>query len=160
MTDENIAVSSNPGAHVRRLCDLAEALNDRGGGWQAEVDNLRMAGDELTRLDIENMRLRAALERIGYPERGMRPADQKEFLKGYVPKHVRIAQETLAGLPVETKAIPRSVSAENRLRTNIDMLRSLIGFAYEQGYHEHGFDVLGEVLTQLGYSPENGDEQR
>jgi len=64
----------------------------------------------------EAERLRTALERIGYPERGMRPADQKEFLKGYAPEHVRIAQEALSASQGETKS-PAIVALREALST-------------------------------------------
>lgn len=51
------SLASNTSAHIRQLAALADALGQRGGGWQPEVDNLRMAGDELERLDREVERL-------------------------------------------------------------------------------------------------------
>lgn len=42
-------VLTNPNS--RRLIAMAEALEKRGGGWQAEVDNLRKAAAEIERLE-------------------------------------------------------------------------------------------------------------
>jgi hypothetical protein len=46
---------------VRWLTALADALDARGGGWQAEVDNLRGAADAIERLERELGELRPAV---------------------------------------------------------------------------------------------------
>lgn len=43
----------------------------------------------------------------------------------------------------------KSSKQMNPLEKNIVFLRDLIAFAYEQGYHEHGYNVLEEALQQV-----------
>jgi len=37
----------------------------------------------------------------------------------------------------------------NSLAVNLGFLRQLVNYAYEMGYHEHGYDVLAETIQQL-----------
>ena len=41
----------------------------------------------------------------------------------------------------------------NSLAVNLGFLRQLVNYAYEMGYHEHGYDVLEETLRQLQFTP-------
>ena len=41
------------------------------------------------------------------------------------------------------------IPVSNPLPMNLEFLRELIAFAYEHGYHEHGYDVLEETVGQL-----------
>jgi hypothetical protein len=39
--------------------------------------------------------------------------------------------------------------AMNPLTANLEILRKMIAFAHERGYHEIGYDVLAEAVAQL-----------
>lgn len=49
-------------------------------------------------------------------------------------------------IPEEAFAKPRGL---NPPATNWQFVRDLIAYAYEHGYHEHGYDVLAELLGQV-----------
>lgn len=44
----------------------------------------------------------------------------------------------------------------NCVDTNIDVLRNMVNFAYETGYHEMGYDVVSELVAQLRAATEPG----
>jgi hypothetical protein len=52
-----------------------------------------------------------------------------------------------------TEHVP-SKKWSNCVDTNIDVLRNMVNFAYETGYHEMGYDVVSELVAQLRAGPE------
>jgi hypothetical protein len=52
----------------------------------------------------------------------------------------------------------RGEQSGNPLDQNLEALRDLIDFAYQQGYHEHGYDVLAETLEQLKQQPSGAEK--
>ena len=43
-----------------------------------------------------------------------------------------------------------SLPAMNPPEKNLEILRSLVQFAYAQGFHELGYDIVAEIETQMG----------